>query len=99
MNTHGSCLFCKVPLHHVFIDLGTAPPSNDFVKEEQLALGETYYPLKTFVCQSCWLVQLAEYKKAEALFSDEYVYFSSYSKAWLEHSKKYAQEIIKRCAL
>jgi hypothetical protein len=99
MNKHGSCLFCKATLHHVFIDLGTSPPSNDFVKEENLALGEIYYPLKVFVCQSCWLVQLAEYKKAEALFGDEYVYFSSYSKAWLKHSENYTKEVIKRFAL
>jgi hypothetical protein len=99
MNKHGSCLFCKAALRHVFVDLGTAPPSNDFLKQEQLAVGETYYPLKTFVCRSCWLVQLAEYKKAEALFSDEYAYFSSYSKTWLKHCENYTKEVVKRFGL
>jgi 2-polyprenyl-3-methyl-5-hydroxy-6-metoxy-1,4-benzoquinol methylase len=38
-------------------------------------------------------VQLDEFKKATAIFSDEYVYFSSMSSSWLKHSKAYVDQM------
>jgi SAM-dependent methyltransferase len=76
-----------------------APPSNSFLTEEQLSEPETFYPLKLYVCEKCWLVQVQEYKKAEEIFSGDYVYFSSYSQRWLEHAKNYVDMIVKKLAL
>jgi hypothetical protein len=76
-----------------------APPSNSFLTEEQLSEPETFYPLKLYVCEKCWLVQVQEYKKAEEIFSGDYVYFSSYSQSWLEHAKTYVDMIIEKLAL
>ena len=42
---------------------------------------------KVYVCDSCFLVQVAEYKKTDEIFDKNYVYFSSYSSSWLEHAK------------
>lgn len=83
------CRFCKNDANHVFIDLVNSPASNSFLTKEQLDLPETFYPLKVFVCPSCFLVQVDEYKKFDAIFNDEYVYFSSFSKSWLNHAKAY----------
>ena len=83
------CRFCNNHISHVFVDLGMSPPSNSFVKPENPDSVEATYPLKVFVCEKCFLVQLPEHKSAKEIFSDDYVYFSSYSKSWLEHSKKY----------
>lgn len=90
------CRFCGAPLTHVFIDLFNAPASNSFLREEQLAEPEVFYPLKVFVCDRCFLVQVDEYKKSDAIFNNDYVYFSSYSKSWLEHAKKYAGDMVAR---
>ena len=30
------CRFCAAPLHYVFLDLGTAPPSNAFLRAGDL---------------------------------------------------------------
>jgi SAM-dependent methyltransferase len=84
-----NCRFCNTPLKHVFVDLHEAPASNSFLSKDDLQKPEPWYPLKLFVCDHCWLVQVAEYKKAEEIFSSEYVYFSSYSTSWLAHAKKY----------
>jgi len=83
------CRFCKTELEHVFIDLVNSPASNSFLTKEQLNEPEAFYPLKIFTCHKCFLVQLDEYKKSEAIFNSDYVYFSSYSTSWLQHAKKY----------
>jgi hypothetical protein len=50
---------------------------------------ETFFPLVTFVCTLCWLVQLDQYVSPSDIFG-EYDYFSSYSSSWVEHAKRYA---------
>src|SRR3990170_8534991 len=90
------CRFCKAELETVFIDLVNSPASNSFLRKEQLNEPETYYPLKVFTCSNCFLVQVDEFKKSDTIFNDEYLYFSSYSQTWLEHSKKYTESMIER---
>ncbi|HVK48264.1 MAG TPA: class I SAM-dependent methyltransferase [Pseudobacter sp.] len=90
------CRFCKTDLTHVFIDLFNSPASNSFLKQEQLNEPETFYPLKTFTCPKCFLVQVDEYKKSDAIFNSDYVYFSSYSTSWLKHAKAYTEKMIER---
>jgi hypothetical protein len=90
------CRFCKTELQHVFIDLVNSPASNSFLTKEQLNEPETFYPLKVFTCHQCFLVQVDEYKKSDAIFNSEYVYFSSYSTSWLQHAKLYTDLMIER---
>ena len=90
------CRFCKNELSDVLIDLGHSPASNSFLDKEGLDEPEMYFPLKVYVCSKCFLVQIAEYKKSNAIFNDKYVYFSSYSKSWLAHSKEYVQMMVER---
>jgi SAM-dependent methyltransferase len=91
-----NCRFDKLPLKHLFLDLGFSPPSNSFLKEEQLNEPELYYPLKLYVSERSFLVQVDEYKQASEIFSSDYVYFSSYSTSWLAHSKAYVEMMIER---
>jgi 2-polyprenyl-3-methyl-5-hydroxy-6-metoxy-1,4-benzoquinol methylase len=91
-----NCRFCKTSLEHVFIDLLNSPASNSFLIKEQLNEPETFYPLKVYTCHKCFLVQVDEYKKSDAIFNSEYVYFSSYSSSWLAHAKEYTQKMIDR---
>jgi 2-polyprenyl-3-methyl-5-hydroxy-6-metoxy-1,4-benzoquinol methylase len=93
------CRFCKTPLHYEFINLGNAPASNSFLTAEQLNEPEIFYPLRVFVCNNCFLVQIDECKKSDAIFNNEYVYFSSYSTSWLEHAKDYVNMVEKRFSL
>lgn len=90
------CRFCKAELKHVFIDLGHSPASNSFLTKEQLNEPETFFPLKVFTCEKCFLVQVDEYKKSDAIFNNEYVYFSSYSTSWLKHAKAYTEKMSSR---
>ena len=93
------CRHCATPLHHTFLDLGFAPPSNAYLNSEDLVKPEKYYPLKAQVCTHCWLVQTQDYAQADELFSADYAYFSSTSSGWLAHATNYAQAIINRLQL
>jgi len=91
-----NCRFCGNTLSHEFIDLVNAPPSNAFLTREQLNEPEMFYPLKLFVCNVCFLVQIDEYKKSNDIFNDEYAYFSSFSTTWLAHAKNYTEMMIEK---
>jgi 2-polyprenyl-3-methyl-5-hydroxy-6-metoxy-1,4-benzoquinol methylase len=93
------CRFCKATLEKEFIDLGNSPPSNSFLTESQISEPEIFYPLRLFICENCFLVQIDEYKKSDEIFSEEYVYFSSFSTTWLKHAKDYASMIVNRLGL
>lgn len=90
------CRFCQNPLTREFIDLQNSPPSNSYLTAEQLGEPEVFYPLRVFVCDKCFLVQIDEFKKAEEIFDKNYAYFSSFSKSWLEHSRKYVEMMCAR---
>lgn len=94
-----NCRHCSTPLEHTFLDLGFAPPSNAYLTVSDLHRPEKYYPLKVMVCDQCWLVQTEDYAQADELFNADYAYFSSTSTSWLEHAKKYADEMTQRLGL
>lgn len=85
------CRICSTTLEHVFLDLGTAPPSNAFLKATDLARPETYFPLKLHTCANCLLVQVDEVEDHSRLFPSDYVYHSSVSRTWLEHCRKHVE--------
>ena len=89
------CRFCKSDLKIVFADLGMSPLANSFIKSNESNLSETFFPLKTFVCDNCFLVQLGEFKSPRDIFKN-YAYFSSFSKTWLEHANEYVELLVNR---
>ena len=92
------CRFCQAPLEHTFINLGSSPLANSYLKAADLAKMEPFYQLHVFVCSSCYLVQLEELGKPGEIFSD-YIYFSSFSESWLEHAQRFSKMAIKRFSL
>jgi SAM-dependent methyltransferase len=93
------CRHCDAELSLRFLDLGGAPPSNAYLSREQLSAPETWFPLRLLVCTSCWLVQTADYAGREALFTDDYAYFSSVSTSWLAHAERYVGAMVDRFRL
>lgn len=94
-----NCRHCGAPLTQSFCDLGPQPASNSFIKPENAARPEPFYALNVFVCGTCFLVQLPEHKDADQIFTDDYVYFSSFSDSWLAHAKAYCAMAVERFAL
>ena len=92
------CLFCGRPLRHTFVDLGMSPLCESYVPADRLNQMEPFYPLHTYVCDGCFLVQLEEFVSPEHIFT-EYAYFSSYADSWVEHMRRYAEAIVERLGL
>lgn len=94
-----NCRHCHKPLDQVFLDLGSAPPSNAYLSAEDLHKPELHYPLRLFVCSNCRLVQTEDYAPEAEFFNAEYAYFSSTSRSWLDHAKAYADLVTRRFSL
>ncbi len=92
------CRFCDRPLEHVFVDLGMSPLANSNIEPDRRLEMEPFFPLCTYVCEGCFLVQLPEFQKPDQIFSD-YAYFSSYSDSWLEHARRYCELVVGRFGL
>jgi SAM-dependent methyltransferase len=90
-----SCRFCRAPLEHQVVDLGSSPLANSYLTPETLERAEVFLPLAVYVCTSCWLAQLPAVATPEEIFSD-YAYFSSYSTSWLDHARRYVEAMIER---
>ena len=82
-----------------FLDLGRAPHSNGYLSSQQLSACEKKYPLKLYVCQTCWLAQTSEKIDERELFTPDYAYFSSTSSSWLSHAKSYVEMITTHLSL
>lgn len=94
-----NCRHCGSPLNIAFADLGTSPPSNSYLKLNQLQQPELFYPLRVKVCETCWLAQTEDFAKREEFFSPDYSYFSSFSKTWLAHAENYVLDMVGRFLL
>ena len=95
MTTDLRCRFCESPLRHTLVDLGMSPLCESYVSAGDLNRMEPFYPLRVYVCDSCYLAQLEEYVSPEAIFT-EYAYFSSYADSWLRHAKNYTETAAER---
>lgn len=92
------CRHCGTVLRHLMLDLGKSPLANSFVAADRRDEPEPFYPLRAWVCDQCWLVQIPEFARAEGIFSD-YLYFSSFSRSWLEECRIAAGRAIERQGL
>ena len=93
------CRGCAFDLNLILLDLGVSPIANELVSKQDINKKVGLYPLKAMTCSNCGLVQLSESLARENLFSKNYVYYSSFSKSWLEHSKIYADKMIRELSL
>lgn len=94
-----NCRHCGAALQLSFLDLGSAPPSNAYLTQSTLRQPELWFPLRLLVCETCWLVQTEDHAGREALFTDDYAYFSSFSSSWLRHAHDYVQAMSSRFML
>ena len=91
-----TCRGCDHVGLHPVLDLGLMPPSDRILTREQLAQPERRFPLDVGFCPKCSLVQILETVPPEFLFGEDYLYFSSFSQAWLDHCRANALDLIGR---
>jgi len=93
------CRHCGHDLTLKLIDLGLSPVANDYVDPANYMKAEPFYPLETFVCRECRLVQTRDLLAASEIFRADYAYFSSHSTSWLEHASSYVDNMAGRFKL
>ena len=89
------CRFCNDPVKQVFLDLGMSPLANSNLKSSELNNVESFYPLCSYFCSKCYLVQLDEFEQPENIFSN-YDYYSSFSDTWNKHIESFVNSTISR---
>jgi SAM-dependent methyltransferase len=93
-----ACRFCSTPLAEPMIDLGQQPLANSNLRPGQQSF-ERRFPLIVSACPSCLLVQADHAVPADAIFNEDYAYFSSYATSWVAHAQRYAEAMIERFGL
>lgn len=99
MATRTTCRSCDASELVTFLQLGDLPLSDGFLTEADLAREEDRYPLDVVFCRKCTLVQILETVPPQTLFGDDYPYFSSFTDALLEHSRRNVEGLIERKGL
>jgi SAM-dependent methyltransferase len=91
-----TCRSCGGENLELIISFGETTLADRLVPEHKLSEPEITAPLDLAFCPDCTLVQITVSVDPEILFCDDYPYFSSVSQHLLEHSKKNAEELIKK---
>ena len=75
------------------LDLGSTPPANAYLEEEDLDKPEQSFPLALYYCRTCSLAQLLDVVAPEVLFKD-YHYVTGASSPMIGHFERYAREAV-----
>lgn len=93
------CRHCGAPLSLSLVDLGLSAVANSYVPIDRADEPEPKYPLHVRVCETCWLAQVDRDVPPREIFNENYAYFSSFSSSWLEHARRYAEDMTDRLGL
>ena len=90
-----SCRICGGDNLELFLSLADQPHCNRFLTKEQLSHKEPFYPLDTYFCHDCTLVQLGYTVPPEVMFKD-YPYVSGTTRTLRQHFHDFAARIVER---
>jgi len=93
------CRSCGSSDLSLFLDLQASPTSNAFLSADTLTSPEVYFPLSVYICSDCKLAQIGDQRSGDTHFHSEYVYFSSTTAAFVEHARRYVEQITERLSL
>ena len=91
-----NCKHCKKKNLKMFANLGYLPRVDVLLLKRELKKKEILKPLKVFFCNRCFLVQHPVYTNPKDIFIEDYIYYSSTVKSWVEHCKNFVQKSIKK---
>ena len=87
-----NCKHCKKKNLKMFANLGYLPRVDVLLLKRELKKKEILKPLKVFFCNRCFLVQHPVYTNPKDIFIEDYIYYSSTVKSWVEHCKIFVQK-------
>ena len=86
---HKKCRLCESTNFKLILDLGKQPPSNALLSKKNLNLKEKKFPLRLFLCKTCFHLQLLDVVDKKHLFSN-YLYITGANKTMVNHFHDYA---------
>ena len=86
------CRSCAGPAPVPFLTLGRLAVANRLPTDPSAV--EERFLLEVGFCPSCALVQLTHALPADAVFDDDYPYFSSYSEGLVRHAREHVEQLI-----
>jgi SAM-dependent methyltransferase len=89
-----SCRGCGGDSLQEVVSFGRIPVADILLNEDQLDGEEILCPLVVVFCPDCTLVQITEDVPPEILYSADYPYYSSVSRALVQHFEKSARHLI-----
>jgi SAM-dependent methyltransferase len=89
-----ACRSCGGRDLHEVLSLGETPIANALVDPERAPAIDPSYPLAVVLCATCALVQLGHALPAEAIFDEEYPYYSSFSDALCAHAATHVEQLV-----
>ena len=90
-----SCFICGEKKLYKFLSLGHQPPSDAFLRADDLLKPEAVYPLELCLCESCYLVQLNYAVDPNKLFRD-YVYNTATNNSLKKSFENLVNNLVKR---
>jgi hypothetical protein len=93
-----TCRLCGSRNLELALGLTPTPPANAFVPASELDRPQECFPLDLFFCRDCAHLQLLDIVDPSILFR-HYVYVSGTSPVFVNHFKRYAQEVAARYQL
>ncbi len=94
-----ACRHCGAPLELTMVDLGKSPLCQTVLTTEELERGEVFYPAPRARLRTAAGSPRSRSSSGLTRSSREYAYFSAYSDSWVEHARRYADQMVERLAL
>lgn len=88
------CRSCGATSLRPFLSLGKTPLADALLEPGTDLSTEPRFPLDVAFCSTCTLVQILEEVPPQQLFVDNYLYFSSFSPALLDHSRRHVEGLV-----
>ena len=92
-----TCRLCGGGELELVLVLAPTPPANAFAAEEAVGAPQQVFPLDVFLCKDCTHLQLLDVVNPTHLF-ENYVYVSGTSPVFVDHFRRYADDVIARLA-
>ena len=94
-----NCRICNGEDLTNYLNLGSTPAADAFVKEENKHLDDPLYPLEVCFCNDCGISQLNFTVDPKILYQNDYPYESSITKTGQLHWDQFAESVVQRAKL
>ena len=94
-----NCRVCNGNSFMPYLNLGSTPAADAFVKEELKNLTDPVYPLEVCLCNNCGISQLNFTVDPKILYQNDYPYESSTTNTGRQHFEDFGDSVVKKAKL